>query len=70
MKLEEAIKHLEETLSNPNHEWSCAECKAEHEQLLKWLKELKALRHTIGNIKFNVYALNEILKENNNEDSN
>ena len=48
MTLEEAIKHLEETLSNPNHEWSCAECKAEHEQLLAWLKELKELREKNG----------------------
>ena len=70
MTLEEAIKHLEETLNNPEHEWSCAECKAEHEQLLAWLKELKELRHTINTIKFNVYALNELLKESNNETDN
>ena len=43
MKLEEAIEHLEETLNNPEHEWSCAECKAEHEQLLEWLKDYKRL---------------------------
>lgn len=67
MTLDEAIRHLEETLNNPEHEWSCAECKAEHEQLLMWLKELKELRHTIDRIKFNVYALNELLKESDNE---
>lgn len=44
MTLEEAIKHLEETLADPGHEWGCEECKAEHEQLLEWLTELKDLR--------------------------
>ena len=48
MTLDEAIKHLEETLNNPNHEWNCAECRAEHEQLLAWLKELKALKENKG----------------------
>lgn len=44
MKLEEAIKHLEESLADPNHDWGCEECKGEHEQLLEWLRELKDLR--------------------------
>lgn len=44
MRLEEAIDHLEEMLANENHEWSCEECRKEHEQLLGWLKELKGLR--------------------------
>lgn len=44
MTLDEAIIHLEETLSDESHQWSCAECRAEHEQLLDWLKELKALK--------------------------
>lgn len=44
MTLDEAIKHLEETLNNPEHKWSCEECKAEHEQLLSWLKELKEFK--------------------------
>ncbi len=44
MTLEEAIKHLEETLDDPTRVWSCAACKAEHEQLLGWLRELQALR--------------------------
>lgn len=67
MTLEEAIKHLEETLSNPDHEWSCEECKAEHEQLLMWLKELKSLRHTVSLLKFNIHALNELIKEGGSE---
>ena len=70
LTLEEAIEHLKETLNNPEHEWSCAECKAEHEQLLEWLKELKALRHTVSLLKFNIHALNELLKESDNEIDN
>lgn len=44
MKLGEAIKHLEESLSDHGHDWGCEECKGEHEQLLEWLRELKDLR--------------------------
>lgn len=44
MTLEEAIKHLEESLADPGHDWGCEECKGEHEQLLEWLRELKDLR--------------------------
>lgn len=44
MIFDEAIKHLEETLSDKNHKWSCESCKQEHEQLLEWLKELKVRR--------------------------
>ena len=43
MTLDEAIKHIEEILSDNNREW-CDECMREHEQLLEWLRELKALR--------------------------
>lgn len=44
MSLDEAIEHLEETLTNIDHKWSCDECKSEHEQLLEWLIELKQRR--------------------------
>lgn len=44
MKLDEAIKHLDESLADPGHDWGCEECKGEHAQLLKWLRELKELR--------------------------
>ncbi|MCQ2507254.1 MAG: hypothetical protein MJ097_00525 [Dorea sp.] len=44
MTLGEAITHLEEILSDPEHDWGCDECKKEHEQLLAWLKELKKYR--------------------------
>lgn len=42
MKLQEAITHLEESLNKKN--FSCPECRQEHEELLGYLKELKALR--------------------------
>ena len=44
MTLDEAIQHLEETLADIDHKWSCAECKSEQEQLLEWLIELKQRR--------------------------
>jgi len=44
MTLEEAIKHLEDTLSNPAHAWNCESCKDEHKQLLDWLLELQSVR--------------------------
>ena len=50
MTLEEAIQHLEETLADDKHEWSCDECKAEHEQLLSWLKELKVIKEAKGDL--------------------
>ena len=40
MTLNEAIEHLENELSNPDHDWGCSECKEEHKQLLSWLKQL------------------------------
>lgn len=42
MTLEEAIEHLNELINNNN--FNCEECKQEHIQLLKWLKELQELR--------------------------
>ena len=44
MTLDEAISHLQETLSDSTHKWSCAECREEHEQLAEWLTELKERR--------------------------
>jgi anaerobic ribonucleoside-triphosphate reductase len=48
MTLEEAIQHLNETLSDPEHDWECEECKEEHEQLLSFLQELKRRRQRNG----------------------
>lgn len=44
MTLEEAIQHLKESLADPTHKWGCEECKAEHEQLLKWLEDYKQIK--------------------------
>lgn len=41
MKLDEAIKHCEEVVERND---MCKECKQEHLQLSKWLKELKYLK--------------------------
>ncbi|MDO5773231.1 MAG: hypothetical protein Q4P16_02830 [Spirochaetales bacterium] len=43
MTLDEAIKHLDETLANKK-DWSCEKCKDEHIQLRKWLAELRSLK--------------------------
>ena len=48
MTLKEAIAHLREILNDDKHEWNCEECKAEHEQLLHWLEELKVRRGESG----------------------
>lgn len=50
MTLEGAIKHLEETLADPGHDWGCEECKAEHEQLLEWLKGYRVLLREVRDI--------------------
>lgn len=39
MTLNEAIQHLEDII--PRKDWSCKDCKQEHEQLLEWLIELE-----------------------------
>jgi hypothetical protein len=43
MTLDEAIKHLQESLSDKTRTW-CEECRQEHEQLLHFLLELKEFR--------------------------
>lgn len=43
MELDDAILHLEESLSDEKKEWSCESCKQEHVQLLNWLKDYKSL---------------------------
>lgn len=70
MTLDEAIKHLDESLADPGHDWGCEECKGEHEQLLEWLRELKELRELysaqtegIGFLESDNKQLDERLKE-------
>jgi hypothetical protein len=59
MHLNEAIQHLKESLADPTHKWGCEECKAEHEQLLVFLQELKKYRETFGNVKNTKFCIPE-----------
>ena len=74
MTLDEAIKACEEVAEEKRKDYEracaynipsegCLECAQEHEQLAEWLKELKALRHTVSLLKFNIHALNELIKK-------
>ena len=75
MTLDEAIKHCEEKAAEKRIEANyrippkadCLKCAEEHEQLAEWLKELKALRHTVSLLKFNIHALNELIKNGDTE---
>ena len=52
MTLDEAIQHVKEIAQNEKCDKSCnLECAREHEQLAKWLKELKRLRQEINKIQ-------------------
>ena len=44
MTLDEAIRHLQDILGDPEHQWSCDACRQEHEELLEFLQELKTAR--------------------------
>lgn len=51
MTLDEAIQHAKEIAQNEKCDKSCNfECTKEHEQLAKWLEELKRLRKEIGEL--------------------
>lgn len=68
MTLDEAIKHLNESLADQSHDWGCEECKVEHEQLAEWLRELRELRLTngaikLGNMKEALYEIKELKEE-------
>lgn len=63
MTLEEAIKHLEETLADPGHDWGCEECKAEHEQLLEWLKEHRVLLREVRGVAEENIKLRDTLEK-------
>lgn len=78
MTLDEAIAHAKEVAENARYTTNlvvkdkdiseeekekCIKCAKEHEQLAEWLEELKELRHTVSLLKFNIHALNELIKE-------
>lgn len=50
MTLEEAIKHTRE-VAREKHYDSCLKCAEEHEQLARWLEELKEVRESEKNME-------------------
>ena len=44
MTLQDAIEHLNDTLSDNNRQWCNDDCKKEHIQLRDWLIELQERR--------------------------
>lgn len=67
MNLDQAIHHLEEELKN-KQDWSCVACKEEHEQLLKWLKELQAIKEANPNEALNWLEKSKNMMIENNGD--
>lgn len=44
MTLDDAIAHLDDTLSDTGRKWSCESCRIEHVQLRAWLAELRDIK--------------------------
>ena len=44
MTLDDAIAHLDDTLSDTGRKWSCESCRMEHVQLRAWLDELRYIK--------------------------
>ena len=44
LTLEDAIAHLDDTLSDTGRKWSCESCRMEHVQLRAWLAELREIK--------------------------
>ena len=42
--LDDAIAHLDDTLSDTGRKWSCESCRMEHVQLRAWLAELRDIK--------------------------
>ena len=62
MNLESAIQHLKESLADHTHKWGCEECKAEHEQLLKWLEDYQKVKEENERMKIVIEELALALK--------
>ena len=43
-ELDEAIEHLRHMLTGTTKQWNCDECRKDHENLYRWLQELKSYR--------------------------
>ena len=44
LTLDDAIAHLDDTLSDTGRKWSCESCRMEHVQLRAWLAELRYIK--------------------------
>ena len=44
LTLDDAITHLDDTLSDTGHKWSCESCRMERTQLRAWLAELREIK--------------------------
>ena len=44
LTLDDAIAHLDNTLSDTGRKWSCESCRMEHVQLRAWLAELREIK--------------------------
>ena len=44
LTLDDAIAHLDDTLSDTGRKWSCESCRMEHVQLREWLAELRYIK--------------------------
>ena len=44
LTLDDAIAHLDDTLSDTGRKWSCESCRQEHVQLRAWLAELREIK--------------------------
>ena len=44
LTLDDAIAHLDDTLSDTRRKWSCESCRMEHVQLRAWLAELREIK--------------------------
>ena len=44
LTLDDAIAHLDDTLSDTGCKWSCESCRMEHVQLRAWLAELREIK--------------------------
>lgn len=62
MTLEEAIRHLKESLADPAHKWGCEECKVEHEQLLEWLEDYQKVKEENERMQSTIMELALALK--------
>ena len=61
MTLDDAIAHLDNTLSDTGRKWSCESCRQEHVQLRAWLAELREIKQN-RNEPLTLYELRSAYK--------